>query len=282
MKVRTLPGISASLCASVLRDASRVFQNVRGAGLPGFDLYNEYIRKASDQVKMLGSVLPRADLDRVMTTSRYWMLQSVDPGGKGPVLHAMIGLELDEKIRLLDEAADALIADDMAYRPAGLVVVPDTNYLLHHENPLEAIPWGALAVPGVSHLIVAIPILVVDELDKAKRRTDKIENGREPVRTRARHTLTVLERWFENPTKTHHELPGEDQGPEVEATLVLDDPDRPRLPDSDYEIIDTARSIMDLAGRRVLIATFDAGMRLRARAAGLEATGAPEVTEAGS
>lgn len=272
MKVRTLPGVSATRAASVLRGASTAFQNVRGGGYSGSELYNEYIRTASDQVRMLGSVLPRVDMDRVMTTPHYWMLQSVDPGGKGPVLNFMMSLELDEKIRLLDEAADALAAQDRHYRPAELVVVPDTNYLLNHPHNLEAIQWASLGAGKVSHLIVAIPILVVDELDKAKRRTDRIENGKESVRTRARTTLATLERWFENPTKTHHELPIEEM--DVEVTLILDDPDRPRLPDADYEIIDNARSIKDLTGTRVLIATLDSGMRLRARAAGVEATGA--------
>lgn len=272
MKVRTLPGISATRAASVLREASTAFQNMRGSGYSGFELYNDYIRKASDQVRMLGYVLPRVDMDRVMTTPHYWMLQSVDPSGKGPVLNSMMSLELDEKIRLLDEAADALVAQDRHYRPAGLVVVPDTNYLLHHPQRLEAISWASLGEGKVSHLIVAIPILVVDELDKAKRRTDKIENGKESVRTRAGITLATLERWFEDPTETHHRLPIEEMV--VEVTLILDDPDRPRLPDADYEIIDNARAIRDLAGRRVLIATFDSGMRLRARAAGVEATGA--------
>jgi len=66
--------------------------------------------------------------------------------------------------------------------------VPDTNYLLNHPQHLETIPWVTLASQDVEHLIVAIPILVVDELDKAKRRTDEIENGTESVRTRARIT----------------------------------------------------------------------------------------------
>ncbi len=278
MKVRTLPGVSATRAVSVLREASSTFQNVRGGGHSGFDLYNEYIRKASDQVKMLGSVLPRVDMDRVMTTPHYWMLLAIDPGGKGPVLNSMMNLELDEKIRLLDEAANALVAQELNYRPAGLVVVPDTNYLLHHPHQLEAIPWASLGTGEVSHLIVAIPILVVDELDKAKRRTDRTETGKESVRTRARTTLATLEGWFENQTETHHNLPIEEM--EVEVTLVLDDPDRPRLPDADYEIIDNARSIKDLTGGRVLIATFDSGMRLRARAAGVEATGARTDTRA--
>ena len=78
--------------------------------------------------------------------------------------------------------------------------------------------------------------------------------------------------WFEN--DAHYKLPTGQ--PDVEVTLVLDDPDRPRLADNDYEIIDNARSIKDATGRRVVIATFDSGMRLRARAAGVEATKATD------
>lgn len=187
------------------------------------------------------------------------------------MLDALMELEISEKIAALDEAMKAVADDNNRFSHADLVIVPDTNVLLHHPDSIEQVRWDAVAAAGARRIIVAIPILVIDELDKAKRRTDKIESGKEPVRTRARRTLGVLDAWFQGGLS--HNLP--ETWPAIEVVLVLDDPDRPRLSDADYEIIDTARSIADVSGARVVIVTADVGMRLRAGAAGVEAVEPP-------
>lgn len=247
------------------------FTNVRGGNSQAIDMYNAYLRAAGDQVRMLSSVLPAVDLNRVLTTPRYWMLHSIDPAGKASTLASLMSLELDEKIRLLEEAADSLKRDSSTFGQADLIVVPDTNVLLHHDQSVASVPWASLAPTDSRHIVVAVPILVVDELDRAKRRGDRTENGLETVRTRARRTIATLEGWFADGRS--YTLP--DSTPVIEFVLVLDDPMRPRLADADYEIIDNAHTIADVAGRRVVIASGDAGMRLRARAAGVEAMELP-------
>lgn len=224
---------------------------------------------------MLSYVLPAADVGRLITTQRYWMLHNLDPAGKTPVLAVLMELELSEKIRLLDEAAKSLAHESYRFSHADLVIVPDTNVLLHHSQSIEHIRWAELAPAGAKRVIVAVPILVVDELDAAKKRGDKIESGKEAVRTRARRTLAVLERWFQAGLSSV--LPG--TSPVIEVVLVLDEPDRPRLLDADYEIIDTAGAIRDLSGTSVVIATRDSGMRLRAKAAGVDARELQDVGE---
>lgn len=268
-----MPGVSAAQARGALQQANYAFQNVRGRGGSGAEVYFEYIKTASAQVRMLAGVLPAADLDRILTTPRYWMLQSLDPTGRGGALAALMDLELDEKVRLLEGAERSLTDDADRLGRAQLIVVPDTNFFLHHSDDADTIPWGGLATPDVRQLLVAIPILVVDELDKAKLRTDKIADGKQSVRTRARRTLTTFEQWFAGGLSTP--LVGT-EAPAIEVALVLDDPGRARLPDADYEIIDNARALRDLTGARVLIATFDSGMRLRARAAGVQASAGPD------
>jgi hypothetical protein len=88
------------------------------------------------------------------------------------------------------------------------------------------------------------------------------------TRTRARRTLKILDAGFANGFS--YDVPGT-TAPVIQVTLVLDDPDRPRLPDADFEIIDTAMAIRDVTGARVEIASADGGLQFRARAAGMVA-----------
>lgn len=275
MKVRPLPTVTGDRARQALIEAANSFANIRGrSAQSGNDLYNAYMRTASEQFRVLASVLPAADLDRLVTTPRYWMLHSIDPAGKAPVLPALMSVELDEKINVLEEAARSVAGEMSRYSHTDLIVVPDTNVLIHHPQSIANIPWEKLASKQAKRVIVAIPVLVVDELDKAKRRTDKIENGKESVRTRAQRTIATLEDWFQ--TQTSYELPR--TRPVIEMVLVIDDPDRPRLLDPDYEIIDTAHTLFSLSGTATVIASADLGMRLRARASGLEARDPQDLT----
>lgn len=268
MSVRTLPTVTGSRAHTVIRDAASAFANVRAAGHTGPAMYDAYLRTASQQHQMLASVLSAADLDRLLTTPRYWMLHSIDPTGKADALAWLIDVEVEEKARLLKDAVKELDDELHQYSVTDAIIVPDTNVLLHHKNVIADIPWFTLAPGGAEKVMVAIPMLVVDELDRAKRRNDTSDNGKVSVRTRARQTLKTLETWFED-GRSHHRLAKEMH--EVEFTLVVDDPHRPRLADPDFEIIDAARAIGDLSGKPTIIATSDTAMRFRARASGVNA-----------
>ncbi|WP_250442686.1 PIN domain-containing protein [Actinotalea sp. C106] len=272
MKVRPLPTVTGERAEAVLREAANTFENMRGSSHDPFELYNGYLRRAAEQLKVLSYVLPAVDLDRLITTPRYWMLHGIDPAGKGPVLATLLDLELDEKIRALEEAARSLADDRYQFSHAETIVVPDTNVLLHHACSVGNIQWARLAPPGARRVMVAVPLVVIDELDNAKRRSEKNATGTETVRTRARRTLSALEDFFRD--SLTHTMEG--SRPVTEFVLVLGDPERPRLLDADYEIIDTARAISDLSTTKTVIATADAGMRLRARAAGVEAVEPPD------
>jgi rRNA-processing protein FCF1 len=68
---------------------------------------------------------------------------------------------------------------------------------------------------------------------------------------------------------------------EIEFTVAVDDAQRTRLADPDFEIIDAARAIGDLSGKPTVIATSDTAMRFRARAAGVTARAMDVVTARG-
>lgn len=272
--VRLLPGVSATHAQEVLQQVANQFRNVRGSMSDPVLTYTRYVETAATWGRLLFNILPAADLDRVLTTRRYWMLQSLDPVGRGAALAALMDVELEEKARVLDEAAKWLADEAARFDSAKLIVVPDTNLLLHHPKPIDQFPWDELTTWDTRRrVLVTIPILVVDELDKAKLRTEKNADGKVSIRTRARSTLATLERWFESGDTFRLGVAraAEPDPTVIDVTLLLDDPDRERLPDPDYELIDQARALKDLTGARVVIATIDSGMRLRARAAGVEA-----------
>jgi hypothetical protein len=111
----------------------------------------------------------------------------------------------------------------------------------------------------------------VDELDRLKETKDK------QVRWRARYTLAVLDRLFEDGVvrarlREGGVVPGADglTPAEVGIELLFDPPGHVRLPNSHDEIIDQALSVEPLADREVTLVTYDTGQSTRARSAGLK------------
>ena len=102
-----------------------------------------------------------------------------------------------------------------------------------------------------------IPILVVDELDRTKR---------DAARTKARLALRELDRMFEDPDRA---VPLNEADDRTFVHLLMDDPAHRRLPEPDAELVDRVRALGDLTGRTVTLVTYDTGMALRARTAGL-------------
>lgn len=117
-----------------------------------------------------------------------------------------------------------------------------------------------------SRLVVLVPIVVIDELDRLK---DRSNNSK--VKWRAGHSLGFM---YEKLGDTDHPVqiqppePQKFRGPVV-MELILDPPGHVRLPIEDDEIVERAQSIGTLTESRVTLITFDTGQSLRARNAGL-------------
>lgn len=273
MSIRPLPGVTGASLLDALRLTENSLQNVRGTGGSAIERFNAYQRWANEEARRLGQILRPAGLDHLVTTPRYWMLQSLDPTAHGS-LASFIDLELDERLRVVSGARGELERDLARWQSArGLVVVADSNVFLHHDEYFDAIEWTKVVPARAEDVHLVIPLLVIDELDNQKRgtRNNKVSDvNPELVRTRARVTLRKLDDLFTNTewrvTLTPSVFP--ERGA-FTVELLFDDPDHVRLSRADDELVDQARELQDLSGRAVHLVTFDAGAAFRGRAAGL-------------
>jgi hypothetical protein len=276
MQIAAVPGVTGTALLDALRATLSSLENVRGSGGTSPDRLRAYQLWSNGGVRRLGALIRSEDLNRLVTTPRYWALQALTTD-KFNTRHLadLVDLELDERLRALRQQVDDLDGElDRWNGRRGHLVMPDTNVYLHHDAYFDEVPWTQVLEvwPDGVHLFVAL--LVVDELDRAKRTRGKkvSDTNPEEVRTRARVTLRRINDYFHDVTK----LVGlaANRFPEtgtIAAELLLDGPGHVRLADDDSELVDRARSVQDLAGRVVTIVTFDTGMAFRARSAGLEA-----------
>ncbi|NTW38578.1 MAG: hypothetical protein HGA44_01625 [Cellulomonadaceae bacterium] len=276
--------MTAERLIDALQQAENRLTTVRGSSTDAIDTFNAYIKWSNDEVSLLGGCVSPASLDLLLTTPRYWMLQGLDPGTKGSMLASLVQLEIEQRLRAFEAARTAIGVEAARYASADLIVVPDTNVFLHGPARFDLLPWERLATQAAPCVLIVVPLVVVDELDRAKRRTDKVvPEGKEQVRDRARTTLRALAELVDDPRRPavlrSAPTPG---GPSVTLLLRLETPGHVRLPDADSEIVDQARVVLDLSGRPTAIVTSDMGMKLRASAVDLAAVDVPTNEEARS
>ncbi|GAA3495919.1 hypothetical protein GCM10019016_030200 [Streptomyces prasinosporus] len=147
----------------------------------------------------------------------------------------------------------------------------DTSFYIHHPDQLEEADFPELLNVWGASVHLMVPMVVVDEPDQLK------ESKERHVRWRARYTLAVLDRLFQQSTEQAvlrapdaEELrrTGLRRG-EVTVQLMFDPPGHVRLPINDDEIVDRALAIKPLSGREATVLTYDTGQATRARVAGL-------------
>jgi hypothetical protein len=276
MAIAPLPGTDAKTLLDELRRLSTELGNVPGAGNAGLDLFNRYDDWATSASRRLGSMVRSDDLQHLVESRRYWALQSMNVDGRPPAaLNHFVQLEIDERAKALSDAGDDLEREMKRWSSdRSLIVVPDTNIYLHHDCLFPAVPWETLVPALLEGVHLVVPLIVVDELDRRKRsaRNEKVsERNNDLVRTRARLTLRALDKHLQDPRlRTTLRRRSQDAG-ELSLELLLDPPGHERVADADQEIVDRAVALQSVSGKSVYLLTFDTGMRIRARAAGLEA-----------
>jgi hypothetical protein len=267
-EIRLRPTASLDGLDQALRKQASDAENVESNFVGGHpkDYLAAYLAWANEASRILGNDLQRTQLEQLLHTRHYWALRQMD--GSEAWLTGQVKAELKAQREALLELAKEARKLARRWNVLGVIVVPDTNVLLHVTAYFDEVDWPtALAIDESVHLV--IPMIVVDQLDKLKRST-------QPIRSKARQTAGRLEALLGKQDRVllgRTETPGPIAFPgQPETTLqVLVDPlDHTRLADSDSEIVDRAIYMRDLTHLPVYIATWDNLMRFRARGAGIE------------
>jgi hypothetical protein len=195
MLISPRPGVRREDLRSLLHTLSCEVSNIRGGG-NATEWQGAYLRWANLAVVRLRSQVSTADLDALVLTRRYWLLQSCRIDNS---LVSLVEVEIVERAAAFEEALGELDRQIRDWSREGLFVVADTTLYIEHPQKLEeldlrdvlAIPQEQWSIPV--HLLV--PILVVEELDALKKPKDRHE------RWRARYTLAVLDDRLANPSR---------------------------------------------------------------------------------
>lgn len=270
--LQLLPGRRLEHVRPQLVEAATALTNLRSVTYPA-DRFNAYLKWTGDHLGVLRYSLSHDALNRLITTDHYRTLCLLDPATKGNQLYSVIDIEI---ARQIDEFEAALVElDRAATRHAGvdLILVPDTNVFLQRLPSFENLSWLDLLPQPDVRVQLAVPLLVIDELDKAKVRTQRVHwTTRETLRTRARRTLRMMEAGFAGDYQ--YELENA-QPARIVVTFLPEDAYHVRLPRPDDELVDVAIGLAAITSAPVTLVSDDTGLRLRASLAGLRAVPSP-------
>ena len=239
------------------------------------DIVNGYLTWVSNQVRMLQARLTADDLDRLLTSPRYWATLA-NPLAVPSTVSAVIE-EVQYRARLMNEAVTELTQATEAWRPVdGLytnLVVVDTNFWIEQVNSFDKTDWhevvnsadGPSAPAMQDELRLVVPMVVIDELDALTHKSN------------LRPKVTGATRWLYRhlgnaPARPAMLTAATDTRGVVTAQLVFEPHAHTRLPNNDDEIVETAVRLRDLLGhpaKQVFFLTYDAGAAFRAKHAGL-------------
>lgn len=271
------PGASPQLAVQNLRAAANAAHNATGTGKIGFHMMTAFIEWANAQAINLRPLISDHDLNHLVLTTEYWTLRGNAPadylgGFTMSLINELLRCEAN-----LKAAADGVEAEIARWKyPVAnetLAVTLDTNVLLQYSSKLLTARWHKIVKrpSGVTYIFLIVTRAAIDELDTKKMSRDKTPQG-ELVRSQAHVAIRKLEKMF-----APFAAPGTfgPQYPEVAEfsgrfELLSDDLEHVQRPDTDGEIIDRARTVAPFVDHSMML-TYDLGMALRSRAAGLEA-----------
>lgn len=267
-----LTGTGARL-STLLQDAATAGTN--GLSGRGDQVIVNYLEWVTNQIRMLQGVLAPHDIDRLLTTPRYWA--TLENSLPTSTIVSTIMEELRHRVRLLNAAAEAVADEVNAWRPRSgnftNVVAPDTNFWINCREPLGSLDWHGLLEqnPGPSYpstgdeIRIVVPLLVIDELDGLSHRADK----RAKVSGVTKYLYGFL---GDQPGVTQDVRPKAAGRGEVTMQLLFDPLGHTRLPNSDDELVERVVMLQDFLGhpaQQVFFVTHDSGAAFRATNMGL-------------
>ena len=271
--IRLVPGARRDDLRHVLWEEEANIGSVQGGGHKPLARYLKYMEWANLASRRLRPLIAQEAIDRLVLTKMYWTLQTMAPTPELKVVTDLVDTEITNRVFALREEKEVI--DRMAKRwgSVGAIALPDSSFYLHHPSKMEE--WDLAPTLGMREepLVVLIPMVVIDELDRLKE--SKIND----VRWRAGYALAVIDRVVGEKVEVGV-LKSENLVPEdgkskprgvVELEILFDPPGHFRLPIEDDEIVDRGLAIQGLAERPVTLLTYDTGQSTRARRAGLKA-----------
>ena len=258
--------------SSVLQQLVEVethLKNVRGRSTTAEDLFAEYLRWAANAVRMLRHQLREEDVQDLILTRRYWTLQAMASGPVGMV-RELVEVEIDDRLSVFEDSLRTTRAEFERWDRVGRVVVADTSFFHQHPEKLDEVDLSKVLDSREAPIGLVVPMVVVDELEKQKRSTDK------QLRGRAQVTLAVIERVARHVGAgrlREADFSPIDRGGipsgEIYLDVLFDLPGHVRLPINDDEIVDRALSVQIISGKDLTFLTYDTNQAMRARHAGL-------------
>ena len=263
-----LPIAKAKDVAATLARLAIDARNVRGSSAHALDKIKAYLSWVPQSTRMLQYVLPVGEIDRLVSTSRYWAVLGMESRAAA---WELVDNELEMRVNELENESRDL-SNELSNWAAGeaQVAVLDTMILMHQFDELTGFGWNdMLHVRWARPIVLVLPMMVIDELDNIKDR------GSADQKTLARKALARIEEWFPDPKEARSLLSQQSidspKTSRVEMRLQFDDLRHSRLENADAEIVSRAASLLPFASG-VSVVTNDTNMLMRARGAGLAAT----------
>jgi rRNA-processing protein FCF1 len=264
------PGKTIDEAIKLLDDISQgglndVSNRIPHIGSPSFDqlmtpavlAYERWTASAQRELRTVFRDGPVVDRLRA---EKYWLIVGSTTASSRTA--TMLHTELSELRSYFNDAANDLRAIKAEFSQTSRWVL-DTNDLLHYYR-LDTIPWTSIYGKG-AHIM--LPHVVIDEIDS------KSYSAGQSIQKRARGVYRMLERLLEQAGTGGRTILNDGTAFEI----LADNPDEPRLPNNDDEIVARAVALQQVVyPGQVTIVTRDIGMRARALAQGLRASKIPD------
>ncbi|WP_193611827.1 PIN domain-containing protein [Nocardioides lijunqiniae] len=236
------------------------------------EMVESYLAWVDAGVETLQRKLSPRDLERLLTSPRYWSIAANPEPTAANVRGA--NAELQHRKRLLEDTAAVIRRACSALslgRDASLVLV-DSNVWIDQTVSLAKVPWFQLVseipqsrVSETRELRLIVPILLVDELDGVGHR-----NGR------SRQRAINVARWLHGHLRGRGGSPvafaSSPHGGEITLQLLMDPLHHVKLPNNDDELLDRLARLRDFIGHppaRCFFLTQDVNAALRAESLGI-------------
>jgi len=259
--VQPLPGRNLEAVLEALAKVIQEAENVRSRQ------FDDYLQWVANSEVTLSSDYSSSDIASLLRSARFWQLWPQQSETLRPRINFQFALEIEDRLRVLKALHEGLVTQHRRWaNGAGEVALPDTNLLLNLALPLDEVDWRVAldARPGVR---LVVPLVVIRELDRAKRNHQ--------LKEKARRALSELERLLPDEPDARRTIQT-GVGFITSIELLVDDFDHVPMPTVDAEILAQARSLTTLGASRVCVVTGDVTMRRLARAWGVRAVDMPD------